>query len=476
MEELIGLAYLKKNEIKNKTCDESRPYAFISYSHDPHDSQIVMNVFNHLYNKGYNLWIDTANMPHDENAWTTSALKALLNQNCTFAFFFRSESSMIKDTIAKELEKIKDLDHIKSIVTVDIWHTAGNTAKQCAKAILNSHIFEHVATSDKICSIVDTENSAIRLAADAQNNILNLAEAMEYELKHRGVVPQAPPPPPPPPPPPSEYERISLPDFLAKYKTEAFDKDTFQTVRLVGEGKYAKYTTNFYASVYDVTWNFIMKLLEEQGEAYIRFVNEKNPDSKKNPIFITAEEHQRRKEEKNPIAYRQLELPGLEGYSMCRNYALFNWVRDVLRRRMQELNMPLESFSFEYKATSGIKPITLTGESKKKPKSYNLTLYGQSYTNLNLKQTMLTVFHQILDRHPEKLDQMLQKLPCLAENQPIHRDAHPTIFRQGDYHTVNGRTISIGASLGYNAVLSYIERVMLLCGEPKDAYTIVQLT
>ena len=39
MEELIGLAYLKKNEIKNKTCDESRPYAFISYSHDPHDSQ-----------------------------------------------------------------------------------------------------------------------------------------------------------------------------------------------------------------------------------------------------------------------------------------------------------------------------------------------------------------------------------------------------------------------------------------------------
>ena len=199
---------------------------------------------------------------------------------------------------------------------------------------------------------------------------------------------------------------------------------------------------------------------------------EKNPDSKKNPIFITAEEHQRRKEEKNPIAYRQLELPGLEGYSMCRNYALFNWVRDVLRRRMQELNMPLESFSFEYKASSGIKPIRLKGGSEQKSGFYNLTLYGQSYANLNLKQTMLTVFHQILDRHPEKLDQMLQELPCLAENQPIQLDARPSTFRQGEFHTVNGRTISIGTSLGRDAVLSYIRRVMLLCGEPEGTYTI----
>ena len=157
---------------------------------------------------------------------------------------------------------------------------------------------------------------------------------------------------------------------------------------------------------------------------------------------------------------------------MHRNYAPFSWVRDVLRRRIQELDMPLESFSFEYKASSGIKPIRLKGDSEQKSGFYNLTLYGQSYANLNLKQTMLTVFHQILDRHPEKLDQMLQELPCLAENQPIQLDARPSTFRQGEFHTVNGRTISIGTSLGRDAVLSYIRRVMLLCGEPEGTYTI----
>ena len=349
MEELIGLAYLKKNEIKDKTCDDSRPFAFISYSHDSHDSQIVRNVFMNLNAKGYNLWIDTANMPHDENAWTVSALKALLSKNCKFAFFFRSESSMIKETIAKELEKIKNLEHIGSIVTVDIWQKKGNTAEECAKDILNSCVFEHIATCDKICSIVSTANSAIRLAADAQNDVRRLVEAMEEELKLRGVMPQiADPPgppdppeppdqpdPPEPPEPPGPEKRISLPDFFKKYKTGTFNKNTFQTVRLVGEGEYTKYTTGVYDSVYDVTWDFVMKLLAERGEDYIRFVNEQNSDSK-NPVFITAEEHQKRKEAKSNINYRQISVPGLENYSMNRNYAPFAWVQNVLRKRMED--------------------------------------------------------------------------------------------------------------------------------------------
>ena len=67
IERLSGLEFLKKNEIKDKTCDMNRPFAFISYSHDEHDTQIVLNVFHALYNRGYNLWIDIANMPHDEH-------------------------------------------------------------------------------------------------------------------------------------------------------------------------------------------------------------------------------------------------------------------------------------------------------------------------------------------------------------------------------------------------------------------------
>ena len=101
--ELIGLEFLQKNEIINKRCDMDAPFAFISYSHDAYDSQIVMNVFKALYDQGINAWIDTANMPYGEEDWKVSATKALMNHNCKFAFFFRSESSMLKSTIAKEL-------------------------------------------------------------------------------------------------------------------------------------------------------------------------------------------------------------------------------------------------------------------------------------------------------------------------------------------------------------------------------------
>jgi hypothetical protein len=89
-QELMGLEYLKKKEIKNMKCDMNKPFAFISYSHDDYDCQIVMNVFKKLMERGHNLWIDIANMPADEHTWKKAAIDALTNKNCKFAFFFRS--------------------------------------------------------------------------------------------------------------------------------------------------------------------------------------------------------------------------------------------------------------------------------------------------------------------------------------------------------------------------------------------------
>ena len=58
-QELEGLEYLKANkkQVEKMTCDTGKPYAFISYSHDNHDSAIVHTVFKKLYERGYNLWI-----------------------------------------------------------------------------------------------------------------------------------------------------------------------------------------------------------------------------------------------------------------------------------------------------------------------------------------------------------------------------------------------------------------------------------
>ena len=187
-QELMGLEYLKKKEIKNMKCDMEKPFAFISYSHDDYDSQIVMNVFKQLMGKGHNLWIDTANMPADEHTWKKSARDALRNKNCKLAFFFRSESSMVKETIAKELKTIRILKHIKSIVTVDIWHEEDMDADTYYAVVMNDET-KDIDSCDSICECVSTECKAIRLAGDAGNDILILVEEMEEELKALEGIP-----------------------------------------------------------------------------------------------------------------------------------------------------------------------------------------------------------------------------------------------------------------------------------------------
>lgn len=167
--------------------------------------------------------------------------------------------------------------------------------------------------------------------------------------------PVKPPKPPTPPEIPAMEKCISLPAFIKKYNNNTFKKEMFQQVRLVGQGEYAVYSTPFLDSAYPLAWSFVEDRLKEQGEQYIRFVNERSAGSK-NPPFITAAEHQERKEQKHPVTYRNLELPGLEGWAMCRHYGQYAWINDVLRRRMLELGLPLENFSLEFIPNGEAKP------------------------------------------------------------------------------------------------------------------------
>lgn len=413
--ELVGLEFLRKNEIKNKTCDPTRPYAFISYSHDTRDAQIVMNVFNMLYNKGYNLWIDIANMPHDENAWSHCAIKALKNKNCSFAFFFRSESSMTKNTIAEELDIIRRLRHVSRIVTVDIWHDERNTADRYYNELYDEYLngdedsdvtMKYMACKH-ICSIVNTANSAIRLAADVQNNILKLSEFMEEDLEELGILPlvsgdgsdrgpEAAPagegrPEPRVLKPSTSVEQtevkkketsspeakksvstgegtetVSLPAFLKEYNIKTFLKGTYQRFRLVGSGECAKYDTEFFDSAAPLTWSFVRKVLEERGQDYISLVVEKNT-GKKHPPFITAKEHQDRLRRGDSMRYQKLDVQGLEDWSMCTNYSQYAWISDVLCRRISDMGLPLADFFLEYVPRQGAESSGDTGRDKPLP-------------------------------------------------------------------------------------------------------------
>lgn len=484
--QLTGLRYLEANEIKNMKCDMDKPYVFFSYSHDKFDAQIVMNVFKALHNSGYNIWIDTANMPHDENSWKTAAKKALVNLNCVLAFYFRSESSMKKETIAKELETIKVIDHIKRIIAVDIWQESGMDANKFRNRLLNSGVLNEAC--ERICDCVDIENKAIRLATDAGNDIRQLVEEMKEVMQDNGIegisreIIDGPSKPQIEKsasrkhslgelermPAPAAQNTIAINDFLKKYNNSTFKKNTYTKFRLIGRGDYAVYTTDFYSSSYDLTWNFVKKILEERGGEYIRFVNEKNSGIK-NPPFITKEEHEIRKARNDAVAYRQLDIPGLEGYSMCRHYGQYGWIDQVLKRRMQELGLPLEAFSFEYVTGEEAETPVSGGAAGRAPGgSYSFVLYGISYTNKKLKELMLTVFKAVMPRHLDKVDELIEKLPCLREGSSIDRDAKPAVFRAGEVVVIGEKEISIGTSLGRPAVLSYIGKLMSICGEARE--------
>lgn len=186
--DLVGLEFLHANKIEGCSCDLSKNFAFISYAHDRIDMTIVRLVFNRLHEMGWNLWIDTANIPIDENSWKVAATKALLNpeKTCKLALFFRSEESLIREPIRKELEMISERDNIKRIVTIDIFHentTASNYKKQLIK---NSESDKYIIC-DAICTLVNEDNKAIRWTTEAESDINKLVQEISRELKKENI-------------------------------------------------------------------------------------------------------------------------------------------------------------------------------------------------------------------------------------------------------------------------------------------------
>lgn len=119
-------------------------------------------------------------------------------------------------------------------------------------------------------------------------------------------------------------------------------------------------------------------------------------------------------------------------------------------------------------------PVELSNEEKEKKRkasgTYDFVLYGIEYRDMLLKNMMLTVFEEIMNRHAGKTDELLASLKCLAKGNVISKDARPTTFRAGKAAVIGGREISIGTSLDSKAVLNYINKLIYLCGEPRHIF------
>ena len=470
-QELTGLEYLKKKEIENMKCNMDKPFAFISYSHDDYDSQIVMNVFKRLMSRGHNLWIDTANMPTDEHTWKKSARDALRNRNCKLAFFFRSESSMVKETIAKELKMITIINHIKSIVTVDIWHEADMDAGTYYAEVMNDES-KDIDSCDLICECVSTENVAIRLAGDAGNDIIELVEKMEKKLKEIEDNIE-----------PTDVDVVVDntgedevdEDEVNDEDNEESDDNNFdeesdkrvEAVEIVSDG--STYHIKGRDGIYDAFYR-------KDGDKYavlrgskVRYSETYTPKKiwEQNKKNITAEGYLLCDINDLPIsaAAKLIEGTATSGKELDDNEKILG------------LN---ESYSVNFYASKTVEEVGgKTIPSKKKSEfadGYNYHIYGIEYHAGRREQAnlMYDTFKAIIDKHPDKVGDIVENCTSVSKKDDVSdvgtRNAMPPYFRMCKEFTINGEVYVVGSSYGFEPKIAQIYGMIDACGEDRSIF------
>ena len=185
------IKFLKNRAIKDSRCDMGTDLVFLSYAHDNMDTEIVYEVFRKLYARGYNVWIDAANMPHDENSWKTFADEALTGGHCKVLILFRSESSLSKRTIKDEVETFKMMDGSEhNTIAVDIYHEEGTHTRHLRKRDDFKEGTEARENFEAICKVVDQSCNAIRYNEDCEKNIDILVGQLSVALQDKGISPR----------------------------------------------------------------------------------------------------------------------------------------------------------------------------------------------------------------------------------------------------------------------------------------------
>lgn len=475
-QELTGLEYLRKKEIKNMKCDMGQPFAFISYSHDDYDSQIVMNVFKQLMGRGHNLWIDIANMPADEHTWKKSARDALRNRNCRLAFFFRSESSMVKETIAKELKTIIILKHIKSIVTVDIWHEDDMDADTYYAEVMNDK-FKDIDSCDRICECVSTECNAIRLAGDAGNDILRLVEEMEEELKAMEdsttgsddgdvVIDKT-----------DDNEEdestegIIDDDVVDETDSENEDEDhreiIKETVEIVSDGSI--FHIKGRDGAYDAFYRKDADRYTVLRGSKVRYSETYSPKKiwEQNKENITAG------------GYLLSDIGGLAisaAAKLIEGTATSGKELDDPEKRMDVNESCL--VMFDASKTLGETGGVIIPAKKKSEFSdgYHYHIFGVEYHAGRREQAnlMYDTFNALTNKHPERVTDIAEKCTSVSKKDDVSeagtRNSKPPYFRMCKEFTISGVEYVVGSSYGFEPKIAEIYRMIDACGEDRSVF------
>lgn len=115
------------NEIKRliKPCDMDKPFAFVSYSSK--DNYLVWQDVLELQRRGYNIWLDEANLTKTKSSWRDDAIKAIKDLECRLLIFYLSKNSFISQNCYQEVmtcdcEEVRDLRQGEALpyIVVDV--------------------------------------------------------------------------------------------------------------------------------------------------------------------------------------------------------------------------------------------------------------------------------------------------------------------------------------------------------------------
>lgn len=501
-QELEGLEYLKANkkQVEKMTCDTGKPYAFISYSHDNHDSAIVHRIFKRLYEMGYNLWIDTANLPYNENDWKKAAMDALSIGECRLALYFRSENSMIKDTIRSELENIRDIEQIKATIAVDIWEDENNSAAAYRKKILNIKNSEQRDILDKICEVVKTGCNAVRFAADYGSDIEEVSKALAIRLDQYGIYRDKSRSNPV-----NNAEKVVVEKPQIE-KPQAAKPDTSETKQEVSapvnrptkkkspsEYRYTIFGKEYYAGsggqgqlMFDA-FEVLTERYPQKVEALTELssvIQAEKVDGNDNPPVYFRTKKRFTVAGKDYYVGTSFSL----GDKLTQIKKMFKICGEspdefVLLKEGETVPKPSNNISSEEpKPVVNAEPVHTTAENTSTTAvtdEYVYTIFGEEYRAGSKEQgkLMYDVFEALTKRFPQKAEAMTEATSvALADTVEYANDtkrAYPTYFRACKKFEVAGKAYYVGTSYGFKDKIGQIKKMLNICGVPQSTFDLV---
>lgn len=109
--------------------------------------------------------------------------------------------------------------------------------------------------------------------------------------------------------------------------------------------------------------------------------------------------------------------------------------------------------------------IPMTGNTRKKSDAITYRLFGCTESG-DQTEMMCNICKQIIDMHPEKLDELVENTLCIRMNR--EEALEKSYFRVSRTYLSNGREYIIGTAFNMAAKLKEIQKVFAICGEDID--------